>query len=201
VERPIYAAFTAALAAECNALKLAYPTVNDGVIGPLIAQRQAETIRSQLDDAYARGAKALVGSNVEELGGGLWCKPVVLVDVTPDMKIMSEETFGPVLPVMPFDSIDEAIALANGTEFGLSGAVFGPRGRAVEVAKRMHSGAISINDAALTAIVQDGEKQAFKLSGLGPSRMGDSSITRFRRKRVLIENATLQNDPWWFPAR
>jgi acyl-CoA reductase-like NAD-dependent aldehyde dehydrogenase len=65
----------------------------------------------------------------------------------------------------------------------------------------MHSGAISINDAALTAIVQDGEKQAFKLSGLGPSRMGDSSITRFRRKRVLIENATLQNDPWWFPAR
>ncbi|MFN7219027.1 MAG: aldehyde dehydrogenase family protein, partial [Burkholderiales bacterium] len=201
VERPIYAAFTAALAAECNALKLAYPRVDDGVIGPLTAERQAVTIRSQLDDAYARGAKALAGSNVEELGGGLWCKPVVLVDVTPDMKIMTEETFGPVLPVMPFDTIDEAIALANGTEFGLSGAVFGPRERAIEVAKQMHGGAISINDAALTAIVHDGEKQAFKNSGLGPSRMGDTSITRFRRKRVFIENATLQHDPWWFPAQ
>jgi succinate-semialdehyde dehydrogenase / glutarate-semialdehyde dehydrogenase len=168
-------------------------------VGPLIAERQADTIRAQLDDAYARGARALAGNNVESLGGGLWCKPVVLVDVTADMKIMTEETFGPILPVMPFDSIDEAMALANGTEFGLSGAVFGSRERAIEVAKRMDGGAISINDAALTAIVHDGEKQAFKLSGLGPSRMGDTSITRFRRKRILIENTTLQHDPWWFP--
>ncbi len=199
VEAPIYEEFTNALAAECNALALAYPTVNDGVIGPLIAERQAETIRTQLDDAYARGARALAGNNVESHGGGLWCKPVVLIDVNADMKIMAEETFGPVLPVMPFNTIDEAIALANGTQFGLSGAVFGPRERAIEVAKKMDGGAISINDAALTAIVYDGEKQAFKLSGLGPSRMGDSSIARFRRKRVLIENATMQHNPWWFP--
>jgi succinate-semialdehyde dehydrogenase / glutarate-semialdehyde dehydrogenase len=201
VARPVYAAFCAALAAECNALKLAYPSIDDGVIGPLTAERQADTIQSQLDEAYARGAKAIAGSNVETLGGGKWCKPVVLVDVTPDMKIMADETFGPVLPVMAFDTIDEAIALANGTEFGLSGAVFGSHARAVEVAKRMDGGAISINDAALTAIVHDGEKQAFKNSGLGPTRMGDASITRFRRKRVLIENTNLQHDPWWFPAR
>jgi succinate-semialdehyde dehydrogenase / glutarate-semialdehyde dehydrogenase len=198
VEAPVYQEFVNALAAECNALSLAYPTVNDGVIGPLIAERQADTIRAQLDDAYARGARALSGRNIESLGGGLWCKPVVLVDVTPDMKIMTDETFGPVLPVMSVRNADEAIVLANGTEFGLSGAVFGPQARAVEVAKQMEGGAISVNDAALTAIVHDGEKQAFKLSGLGSSRMGDSSITRFRRKRVLIENATLQSDPWWF---
>jgi succinate-semialdehyde dehydrogenase / glutarate-semialdehyde dehydrogenase len=200
VEANVYQPFVEALAAECNALKLAYPTVDDGTIGPLIAERQAETIRAQLDDAYARGAKALAGGNVENLGGGLWCKPVVLVDVKPDMKIMTEETFGPVLPVMSVANVDEAIAFANGTEFGLSGAVFGPRDRAIAVAKKMDGGAISINDAALTAIVHDGEKQAFKNSGLGPSRMGDSSIARFRRKRVLIENAALQSDPWWFPA-
>jgi acyl-CoA reductase-like NAD-dependent aldehyde dehydrogenase len=201
VERSVYADFCAALAAECNALQLAYPTLDDGVIGPLIAERQAITIRAQLDEAYARGAKALAGGNVEEHGGGLWCKPVVLVDVTPDMKVMADETFGPVLPVMAFDTIDEALALANGTEFGLSGAVFGPRERAIEVAKQIDGGAISINDAALTAIVHDGEKQAFKHSGLGPTRMGDASITRFRKKRMLIENATLQHDPWWFPKR
>ncbi len=199
VEAPVYQEFVNALAIECNALKLSYPNVEDGVIGPLIAERQAETIRAQLDDAYASGAKALAGGNVENLGGGLWCKPVVLVDVKPDMKIMTEETFGPVLPVMKVANAKEAIALANDTEFGLSGAVFGPRDRAIEVAKQMEGGAISINDAALTAIVHDGEKQAFKNSGLGASRMGDSSIARFRRKRVLIENVTLQNNPWWFP--
>jgi succinate-semialdehyde dehydrogenase / glutarate-semialdehyde dehydrogenase len=201
VEAPVYESFIRALAAECNALKLAYPNVDDGVIGPLIAERQAETIRAQLEDAYSCGAKALSGSNVEHVGGGLWCKPVVLVDVKPDMKIMTDETFGPVLPVMSVANAEEAVALANGTEFGLSGAVFGPRDRAIEVAKKLDGGAISINDAALTAIVHDVEKQAFKNSGLGPSRMGDSSIARFRRKRVLIENASLQNDPWWFPAR
>lgn len=200
VEAPVYPAFIEALAVECNALKLAYPTVDDGVVGPLIAERQAETIRAQLDEAYSRGARALAGGNVESLGGGLWCKPVVLVDVKADMKIMTEETFGPVLPVMSIVSAEEGIALANGTEFGLSGAVFGPRERAIEVAKKMDGGAISINDAALTAIVHDGEKQAFKNSGLGPSRMGDSSITRFRRKRVLIENVTQQHNPWWFPS-
>jgi aldehyde dehydrogenase (NAD+) len=200
VEAAVYPAFTAALAAECNALTLAYPNIDDGVIGPLIAERQAETIRDQLDDAYAQGATALAGGTVEQLGGGLWCKPVVLVDVKPGMKIMTDETFGPVLPVMSVANAEEAVALANGTEFGLSGAVFGPRDRAIAVAKQLDCGAISINDAALTAIVHDGEKQAAKNSGLGPSRMGDGSITRFRRKRLLIENVTLQQNPWWFPT-
>jgi acyl-CoA reductase-like NAD-dependent aldehyde dehydrogenase len=199
VEASVYQEFITALAAECNALKLAYPSLDDGVVGPLIAERQAETIRAQLDDAYASGAKALAGGNVESHGGGLWCKPVVLVGVKADMKIMTEETFGPVLPVMSVANAEEGIALANSTEFGLSGAVFGPRERAIEVAKKMDGGAISINDAALTAIVHDGEKQAFKNSGLGPSRMGDASITRFRRKRMLIENVTEQHNPWWFP--
>jgi succinate-semialdehyde dehydrogenase / glutarate-semialdehyde dehydrogenase len=199
VEASVYAEFSQALADECNALTLAYPTVNDGVVGPLIAERQADTIRAQLDDAYANGARALAGNNVESLGGGMWCKPVVLVDVKLNMKIMTDETFGPVLPVMSVANAEEGIRLANSTEFGLSGAVFGPRDAAIAVAKKMDCGAVSINDAALTAIVHDGEKQAFKHSGLGPSRMGDTSIARFRRRRMLIENVTEQHNPWWFP--
>ena len=201
VEQRVYAEFVAALVAEVNARRLAWPSVDDGEIGPIIAARQAELIRDQLAEAIQRGAKALVGGQVESHGGGMWCQPTVLVDVTPDMRIMSEETFGPVLPVMSCRDAEHALTLANGTEFGLSGAVFGPRERALAVALRMECGAVSINDAALTAIVHDGEKQAFKLSGLGASRMGDSSIARFRRRRVLIENAALTHDPWWFPIR
>ena len=205
VEDALFKPFSEALAAECNELKLAYPGVDDGVIGPLIAARQAETIQAQLADAFAKGAVALSGASVENpvenLGGGLWCKPTVLIHVDNTMKIMTEETFGPVLPVIACRDAAHAIELANGTEFGLSGAVFGPHEAALAVALQMDCGAVSINDAALTAIVHDGEKQAFKLSGLGASRMGDSSIARFRRRRILIDNVSLSNDPWWFPAQ
>lgn len=201
VEAPIFEALAEALSAEAGALRLAYPELDDGVIGPLIAERQANTIAQQLNDAYAHGAKARTGGKVESFGGGLWCKPTVLTDVTTDMAIMREETFGPVLPVLSCANADEALRIANGTEYGLSGAVFGPQDRARDVALRMECGAVSINDAALTAIVHDGEKQAFKQSGLGASRMGDSSIARFRRRRILIDNPHHANDPWWFPPR
>jgi acyl-CoA reductase-like NAD-dependent aldehyde dehydrogenase len=200
VDRAIEQPFVDALVASVQRLRFCFPDANVGEIGPIIAARQAETIGEQLDDAIRRGASALVGGQIKNLGGGLWCEPTVLIDVTPDMKIMTDETFGPVLPVMAFDSDDEAVALANSTEFGLSGAVFGEHDHAVRVAKRLQCGAVSINDAALTAVVHDGEKQAFKASGLGPSRMGDASISRFRKQRVLIENPTLQRDPWWFSA-
>jgi acyl-CoA reductase-like NAD-dependent aldehyde dehydrogenase len=199
VDRTIEKDFTTALVNEVKRLRFCFPDANSGEIGPIIAARQADTIRVQLDEAKARGAVALTGGAVESLGGGLWCQPTVLTNVTPDMKIMAEETFGPVLPVMAFDTEEEAVALANDTEFGLSGAVFGERTHAESIARRMQCGAVSINDAALTAVVHDGEKQAFKASGLGPSRMGDASILRFRKLRVLIENPNLQRDPWWFP--
>ncbi len=198
VEDALFTGFSEALTGEVKKLTINYPNIAEGQIGPLIAARQAELIQSQLDDAYAQGATATVGGKVVEHDGGLWCQPTVLVNVTPQMRIMREETFGPVLPVMACRDAAHAIQLANSTEFGLSGAVFGETTKAREVALQMECGAVSINDAALTAIVHDGEKQAFKQSGVGVSRMGDASIGRFRRSRVLIENPTQQANPWWF---
>ena len=96
----------------------------------------------------------LCGGQVEELGGGLYCRPTVVVDVNHDMKLMKEETFGPILPVMPFKDANEGIALANASEFGLSGAVFSAtEASALELARRMNCGAVSLNDAGLTALV------------------------------------------------
>jgi succinate-semialdehyde dehydrogenase / glutarate-semialdehyde dehydrogenase len=198
VEDALFSDFAKALTDEVKKLSINYPDISQGQIGPLIAERQAAVIQSQLDDAYAQGATATVGGKVEEHDGGLWCPPTVLINVSPQMRIMTEETFGPVLPVMACRDAAHALELANGTEFGLSGAVFGDAEQAREVALQMECGAVSINDAALTAIVHDGEKQAFKQSGVGVSRMGDASIGRFRRSRVLIENPTQQANPWWF---
>ena len=100
---------------------------------------------------------------------------------------MRDETFGPVLPVMAFDRVDEAVRLANDTVYGLSAAVFaGTIEEAEAVARQLEAGAVTLNDAALTALFHEAEKQSFKVSGLGPSRMGAAGLLRFYRRKALI---------------
>lgn len=186
VARAILAPFLDALVAQAAAAKLNAEDIGKGEIGPFIFARQAEIVQAQIDDAVARGARVLAGGRVER-HGGLWLRPTVLADVTPDMAVMREETFGPVIPVTPFDSVEEALTLANAGEFGLSGAVIaGTAEEAEAVGARLEVGAVSINDGALTAMVWDAEKNSFGLSGMGPSRMGDSGLTRFFRRRSLL---------------
>jgi succinate-semialdehyde dehydrogenase / glutarate-semialdehyde dehydrogenase len=189
VARPIYPAFVEKLAAAAAAAPLNWPDIGSGQIGPLIFAKQAETIAAQLQDAYAKGARALTGGAIESHDGGLWLKPTVLVDVTHDMAIMREETFGPIMPVMAFDTPDEAVMLANDSVFGLSGAVFaGALDEAETIARRLECGAVSLNDAALTALFYEAEKNSFKQSGLGGSRMGLAGFQRFLRRQALIAN-------------
>ena len=186
------------LVAKAEKTRLAWPAIDDGEIGPLIDPDQATIIESQLADAVAGGATVRTGGVVERHGGGRWIRPTVLTDVDHGMTIMRDETFGPILPVMAYDTVEQAVTLANDSQYGLSGAVFGPDPeQAAAVATRLHAGAISINDAALTALVHDGEKNSFRLSGLGGSRMGEASIRRFVRKQTLITNRATGRDPWW----
>jgi succinate-semialdehyde dehydrogenase / glutarate-semialdehyde dehydrogenase len=111
----------------------------------------------------------------------------VLVDVTPDMAIISEETFGPVISVTLYDNVEEAIRRANDSIYGLSASVIGDSAEAEKVGERLEAGAISINDGALTSGVWDAENSSFKLSGLGPSRMGASGLLRYFRVQALIK--------------
>jgi len=199
VEAPVADAFIAALVKEAAALELAWPDSKQGQIGPVIAASQVELVRGQLADAKAKGARALTGGELID-HGGVWCPPTVLVDVTDEMAVVADESFASVLPVMVVADEAEAIACANNTEFGLSAAVFtqSPE-RAQRVARQLQAGGISINDACLTGMVQTAEKQSFKLSGMGGSRMGSASIRRFVRARALLIN-TGTASPWWFPA-
>lgn len=198
VEAPVADAFIAALVKEASALELAWPDPKQGQIGPVIAASQVELVRSQLADAKAKGARALTGGELID-HGGVWCPPTVLVDVSDEMAVVADESFASVLPVMVVADEAEAIARANATEFGLSAAVFtqDPE-RAQRVARQLQAGGISINDACLTGMVQTAEKQSFKLSGMGGSRMGTASIRRFVRARALLIN-TGTASPWWFP--
>jgi acyl-CoA reductase-like NAD-dependent aldehyde dehydrogenase len=186
VARTIAEPFLAALVREADGVRLNHPDIAVGDIGPFIFPAQAVKVQAQIDDAVAKGARLLTGGRVENLGGGLYLRPTVLIDVTADMAVIQEETFGPVLPVTAFDKTDDAIRLANATSYGLSAAVIGDVAEAESVAARLEAGAISINDGALTAMVWDAENSSFKLSGMGASRMGDSGITRFFRTQAFI---------------
>ena len=200
VDRKIYQPFVAALSAEVDALRHSYPDITCGQIGPIIAEVQIPVVKRHLEDAYAKGARAVTGGKVLELGGGSWCEPTVLVDVNHDMAIINEETFAAILPVMPFDDEDEAVRLANSTDFGLSACIFSRDiDRAKGIAARLEAGAISINDAALTSMVHDAAKQSFKYSGLGGSRMGTPSLQRFYRQQAFLINDGSAS-PWWFAS-
>ncbi|MWK38362.1 aldehyde dehydrogenase family protein [Actinomadura sp. J1-007] len=198
VEQPAYDAFVESLTAKAARVGLARPRPEDPGLGPLIDPAQAAVIEEQLADAYAKGAVARCGGTVERLDGGHWCRPTVLTGVDHSMAVLTQETFGPILPVMPVADADEAVRLANDSAYGLSAAVFGPtEDAAMAVAARLEAGAISVNDAALTAMVQEGEKNSFKSSGLGGSRMGPASLRRFVRRRSYLVNRATGPDPWW----
>jgi succinate-semialdehyde dehydrogenase/glutarate-semialdehyde dehydrogenase len=194
VAREIAAPFLAALVAGAKATRLNHPDISSGDIGPFIFAKQAAIVQAQIDDAVTKGATLLAGGTVETLDGGLYLRPTVLTDVTPEMTVLSEETFGPVIPVTMFDTVDEAVVQANAGVFGLSAAVLaGSVAEAEAVAVRLGAGAVSINDGALTNMVWEAEKSSFGLSGLGPSRMGESGLTRFFRRQALIR----QNGHAW----
>jgi acyl-CoA reductase-like NAD-dependent aldehyde dehydrogenase len=189
VQRGIYGAVVERLTMKANAVGLNWPQIDSGEVGPIIFARQAEILAAQIADAQAKGARVLAGGEIEHHGGGLWLRPTVLVDVTHEMAVMRDETFGPILPIMAFDTLDEAVALANFGEFGLSAAVFAGTLEAAEaVGRRLDAGAISLNDAALTAVFYEAAKQSFKASGVGPSRMGADGLARFFRRQALIAN-------------
>jgi acyl-CoA reductase-like NAD-dependent aldehyde dehydrogenase len=186
VDRRIYQPFVDQLVAKARKVELNWPDLHAGHIGPFIWGRQGDIVAAQLADAEKKGARVLCGGKIED-HGGKWLAPTVLVDVKHDMAIMQEETFGPVIPVIPYDSVDEAVALANDGDYGLSaGVMAGTLEEAEQIGRRIDAGGVSLNDGSLTALMHEAEKNSFKLSGLGGSRMGPAGYLRFFRTKVLI---------------
>ncbi len=123
-------------------LKVGDPKDKSNIIGPLINDRQAAKVKEQIEEAVARGARVALGGRVN----GRFVEPTILVGVTPDMKVYREETFGPVAPVIPFANDDQAVAIANDTEYGLSsGVITRDEQRALAIARRLETGMCHIN--------------------------------------------------------
>ncbi|HIA81923.1 MAG TPA: aldehyde dehydrogenase family protein [Rhodospirillales bacterium] len=124
-------------------LKVGDPTKElDHIIGPLINDRQVIRVKSQIDDAVAKGGKIVLGGKVE----GRYVEPTIITDVTSDMTLYQDETFGPVVSVIPFSTDEEAIAIANDTEYGLSsGVITKDEYRGLEIAQKLETGMCHIN--------------------------------------------------------
>jgi succinate-semialdehyde dehydrogenase/glutarate-semialdehyde dehydrogenase len=192
VQEEVHDAFVDLLVKKAEQVELNYPDVGKGHIGPFVFAKQAEIVDGHLDDALEKGAAIRTGGKTRNLGGGLYMRPTVLTNVTHDMKIMTEETFGPVMPVMKYKSEEEAVRLANDTIYGLSAAVIaGSEEEARRIGSQIDAGTISLQDTFLTlAKTRDIESNSFKFSGMGGARTGPGSITRFLRKQAFLVNTT-----------
>jgi succinate-semialdehyde dehydrogenase / glutarate-semialdehyde dehydrogenase len=165
VQDRVYDAFAAKLAEKVKGFKVGPGTEPGVVIGPLIDQQGLEKVEKHVADALGKGAKVIVGGKRHERGG-LFFQPTVLANVTPDMLVSHEETFGPVAPLIRFKTEDEVIRLANDTEFGLSGYFYSRDvGRIFRVAEEMETGIVGANVGIISTEVAPfgGVKQ----SGLG----------------------------------
>ncbi len=168
VHSSLYDKFVAACAEKTRKLRVGNAIEPNVDVGPMIHQRQLNIVESHVADASARGARVLVGGKrLTELGPNFYA-PTVLADVTHEMRIMREETFGPVLPITPFDSEDQAVELANDSEFGLAASVWTPdRGRGERVARRIQAGTVMVNDAVTCFAISEAPHGGVKASGLG----------------------------------
>jgi len=186
VEAPIYDDFVARVSEKVGALRQGVPAGPGSVdVGAVTIPPQVETISRHVEDARTAGAKVLVGGHART-DKGQYYEPTVLVDVDHSMTAMTEETFGPTLPIMKVGSADEAVRLANDSPFGLSASVWTKdAARGEEVARRVEAGAVCVNDASLNYLALELPMGGWKDSGMG-HRHGAGGIRKYARQQSLL---------------
>ncbi len=182
VNEKVYDAFVAAVLEETAKFSVGYsPEIdNPNWMGPLTFDRQCNIVSDHLDDALARGARVLIGGKMT----GMFCEPTVLVDVDHTMKIMRDETFGPMMPIMKVRDDAEAIRLANDSDTGLSAYVWShDLGHAERVAAKLDVGVVNINDVVAHYSVAHLPFGGVKLSG-NTRTHGRGEVTQFTRQKA-----------------
>jgi acyl-CoA reductase-like NAD-dependent aldehyde dehydrogenase len=183
VEKPVYEEVVKRFKTKLQSIKVGNPMENAD-IGPLVTKRQLDTLKAQVDDAVSKGAKIEYGGKApKELAQGNYYLPAILTNVTMDMKVMTEEVFGPVLPIIAFETESEAITLANQTDYGLSAEIYTKdMAKAERVAKEIDAGTVAINTD--NFFKPECPFGGFKKSGMG-KEYGEIGIQEFTRQKLI----------------
>src|SRR5580692_2090872 len=199
VHRSLYESFAKACAEKTKQLRIGNGMDAHTDVGPLIQEPRVRIVESHVEDAKARGARVLAGgTRLPELGVNFYA-PTVLADVTQEMRIMREETFGPVLPVMAFEDDDEAVRLANDSEYGLAASVWTPeRKRGEKLARRILAGTVMVNDVISCFGISEAPHGGVKASGVGRThgRFGLDEMVRV--KYLDIDLMPGMKKVWWY---
>jgi acyl-CoA reductase-like NAD-dependent aldehyde dehydrogenase len=201
VPETIFDGFADAFVAEIGRLRQAGGYGYGADIGSLTSQRALKTVSEHVDDARAKGATVLTGGRPRPDLGPYFYEPTVLTGVTPDMLCHAAETFGPVVSLYPYGSADDAVELANNTDYGLNASVFGrDLLRAGQVAARLRTGTVNINDGYASAFGStDAPMGGMGASGLG-RRHGAEGLLRYTEvQTVAAQRIDLLNPPRWLP--
>jgi succinate-semialdehyde dehydrogenase/glutarate-semialdehyde dehydrogenase len=200
VTEPIAERFIAAVVDGVKKLRIGAPSGCSTDVGPLTNENQLNVVGNHVADAVAKGARVLTGGRRRDDLGGYFFEPTVLVDVNSSMKVMTEETFGPVLPIKIVKDEEEAIIEANSTRYGLLASVWtsdNERGR--RIARRIEAGTVIINDALYTHGAAQTPWFGVKESGLGVTHGSQGLFEFVRMKHVNWDLLPMKSDWWWFP--
>jgi succinate-semialdehyde dehydrogenase/glutarate-semialdehyde dehydrogenase len=179
VHDSLYDAFRSAFVRRVSSLALGASLDWDVEIGSLISAGQLETVTKHVDDAVASGATVLVGGRARPDLGPYFYEPTVLEGVTPAAQCFEDETFGPLVSLYRYDSVEDVVELANAGEYGLNASIFGPVSLAREIAPRIKAGTVNINEGfAATFGSVDAPMGGMRTSGTG-RRQGDEGIHRY----------------------
>ena len=199
VQRSLYDRFLVACAEKTKQLRVGNGMNPNTDVGPMIHERQIHTVESHVQDAETRGARVLTGgSRLPDLGLNFYA-PTVLADVTHEMRIMREETFGPVLPIMPFATDNEAVRLANDCEYGLAASIWTrDSSRGERLARRIHAGTVMVNDVISCFGISEAPHGGVRASGVGRThgRFGLEEMVRV--KYLDTDQMPGIKKVWWY---